>query len=437
MKSECAGMRVWSFLALSCLLLLAERVVGSEVASAVDEGRSRQLRIENADTSIAEAAISGQPFHAPNDFYAFEESRSPRIKRLREEYRLDEVVQGEESEFARMLKLRHWVHSRWPIDNKQQFSGGALEILEEAKTGAGFQCAHSMRVQHAVMTAMGFVTRDLGVDRDDKELGSGHHGVNEVWSNQYAKWVLMDAKYDIHFERDGLPLSAMELHEAIRANQATKITKVQGPPREVVPMKGLGYPESNVLSYWWVSYHVALDGFTGSTRDSRLVVLDNEPFRNTTWYRAGRDGLKKHWAYAAKSFIPTTDRHRIQWTPGVPELQVRQVSHGQLDVTFRSVTPNLKTYQVRLDQGPWKSIDGDQFRWVLGSGNNSIDVRTQNDFDSLGPTVTATLQFRPADDPWQRISPDFTPPQEFSNELGDYRSPLLFSDGRRVKTAED
>lgn len=75
-----------------------------------------------------------------------------------------------------------------------------------------------------------------------------------------------------------VPLSGLELHEAVRPNQTCDITKVQGPGRLPVPMKGPGYPESNVLSYWWVSYHVAVNHFTGSTRDSRLVVFDSEPF---------------------------------------------------------------------------------------------------------------------------------------------------------------
>lgn len=38
---------------------------------------------------------------------------------------------------------------------------------------------------------------------------------------------------------------------------------------------------------------------------------------------------------------------------------------------------------------------------------------------------------------WARIARFFTPPPEFANERGNYRSPLLFADGSRVKTPED
>jgi hypothetical protein len=354
---------------------------------------SQPLTIENAGASIVEATISGPEFRAPQEFHGFERFESPRIKRLREEYELGQAVAGETNEFRKLLRLRHWVHSRWPIDNEQRFSGDAFAILEQAKTGAGFHCSHAMRVQHAVMTAMGYVSRDLGVDCDHEEFGrSLHHGVNEVWSNDHAKWVLLDAKYDVHYERDGVPLSALELHEAARANHGADVVKVQGPDRKVVPMKGPEHPTSSVLTYWWVAYHVPQDSFTGDTRDSRLVILDNPAFRETTWYRSSSDGLKKHWAYNAKAFLPTRDAGQIEWTPGVPEVQVKQISSAELEVTFHSVTPNLKTYVVRVGDGEWQAVDGERLPWKLKPGKNVLDVRTLNKFGVSGPTVTVTCK---------------------------------------------
>src|SRR5262249_10953796 len=151
--------------------------------------------------------------------------------------------------------------------------------------------------------------------------------VNEVWSNEHAKWVLVDAKYDIHFERDRVPLSALDLHEAARFDGGKSVVKVQGRGRDAVPMKGLEYPTSSVLSYWWVSYYLPHNTFTQPpTGKSRLVTWDNEAFRSTTWFRGSGDDLKEHWAYAAKTFVTTRDRRQIEWTPGVSDLTVRQVS---------------------------------------------------------------------------------------------------------------
>ena len=38
---------------------------------------------------------------------------------------------------------------------------------------------------------------------------------------------------------------------------------------------------------------------------------------------------------------------------------------------------------------------------------------------------------------WKRIAPHFSPPKQFADALGDYRSPLRFTDGRPVRSADD
>ena len=40
-------------------------------------------------------------------------------------------------------------------------------------------------------------------------------------------------------------------------------------------------------------------------------------------------------------------------------------------------------------------------------------------------------------EPWQKIKPYFTPPEEWQGRLGNYRSPLVFNDGSKVKTPAD
>lgn len=342
-----------------------------------------------------EVVIRGPQFHSTRFSDDFEDFASPRIARLRAEYRLDEVVRGETSEFKKLLKLRHWVHSRWPIDNDQNFSGDAFAILEKAKTGAGFHCSHAMRVQHAVMTAMGYVVRDLGVDSDHRVFGkSNHHGVNEVWSNDYAKWVLLDAKYDIHFERAGIPLSALELHEAARTDQGKGIVKVEGPDRREVPMKGLEFPTSSVLGYWWISYNPGLKNFTGTNGGRGVIVFDSAEFRATRWFRDTDSGLGEHWAYRANAFVPVGDRQQINWSVGVPDVKITQATPDEADVTFSSITPNLETYRMRINNGSWQDVAGDKWHWKLKPGENVLSVRTRNRFGVEGPVVTALVTHR-------------------------------------------
>jgi hypothetical protein len=371
----------------------------SETATNSSPHDPRPMQIEAVSGPIARATVSGPRFYGPEVFAAIEDYHNPRLKRLRDEYGLEKVIAGEPKEFRRLLLLRHWVHTRWPIDNNQKEGGDAFAILEKAKTGAGFHCSHSLTVQHAVMVSMGYVVRDLGVDRNHEDMGrSIHHGVNEVWSNDYAKWVLLDAKYDIHFERDGVPLSALELHEAVRADGGKGIVKMQGPERRPVTMELPDAPEGTIRSYWWASYYLRPNPFTEPhwSGGSRLLVFDNDAFRNTTWYRMGGNGqLVKHWAYAANAFIPTRNHHEIEWTPGVPDLRARQIAPAELEVRLRSATPNFQTYLARVNGGQWKPFSGDHTRWTLETGENRFDARTRNLAGVEGPVVSAVVEFKP------------------------------------------
>ena len=384
-----------------CTLIVAAAGAGAQTSESGRNGAhgpakaARPITVQGAKANIVEATIRGPEYHAPELFNGFEDVNSPLVERLRKEYRLDDVVKGETNEFRKMLKLRNWVHGRWHIDNDQKFMGDVFEILEKAKTGAGFYCTHSMRVQHAVMTAMGFVARDLGVDVNHEEFGrSIHHGVNEVWSNQYAKWVLLDAKYNIHYERAGVPLSALEIHEAVRANQAKEVVTVRGIDRTVVTAKDSEYPTNSPLSYWWVSYHTGQRQFTGTSDNRRLVIFDNAAFRETKWFRQTSNGLKESWAYKANAFVPTRDRGQIEWTPGVADVALRQISDTELAVDFSSANPNLKSYRVRTGAGSWQEITGGSFRWRVAPGENMLDVQTRNLFDVDGPLTSVTVRLR-------------------------------------------
>src|SRR5262245_40295960 len=106
-------------------------------------GDQRVLQVDAASEAIVRATVTGPQFYPPEIFAAIEDYHNPRFKQLREEYALDKVVAGEPEEFRRLLKLRHWVHTRWPIDHNQQEGGDAVAILDTAKTGTGLQCSIS------------------------------------------------------------------------------------------------------------------------------------------------------------------------------------------------------------------------------------------------------------------------------------------------------
>jgi len=60
-------------------------------------------------------------------------------------------------------------------------------------------------------------------------------------------------------------------------------------------------------------------------------------------------------------------------------------------VTLRTMTPNFKAYQMRLDGGPW-SATGESLMWSPHPGLNRLEARTMNPFGVEGPLSTVEIE---------------------------------------------
>jgi len=316
-------------------------------------------------------------------FRGFENYYSPRITELRSRYGLDAVVAGEKDEWKRILLLRHWIRSHIEIDNDNptQTRGDTFGILDAALKGGKFHCTHFSIVQHAVLNSFGYVTRRMGCGPGLKDDG-GHHGVNEVWVNKFSKWVLIDAKYDAHFEKDGVPLSALEIRDEVWRDGAKSVVRVVGPDCEPMkPNPKTGAWETRPDTYRWCSWETDTNRFTTfpARPTSTLVVLEDENFRNNTWYRDG----KPHWAYNTPYFIKTTRRDWIEWTPNVITSKVT-IRDGSASVLLASCTPNFRSFQQK-ENGRWHDCN-EQIELPLDRNErNRFTFRTINLFGVTGP----------------------------------------------------
>jgi hypothetical protein len=160
--------------------------------------------------------IDNPEYRKNTAFKYTEDLTSPKFRNLIVKYQLDTVFQGEKDEFKRMLLLREWIKTVISIDDvgDPYPGGGYVEgILDAALDGSGFHCGHFMKVQNGIMNAYGYVTRTIGAGPGIEGIVDSHHGINEIWSNTYNKWFLSDAKYNHHFEKEGIPLSALEIRD--------------------------------------------------------------------------------------------------------------------------------------------------------------------------------------------------------------------------------
>jgi hypothetical protein len=304
---------------------------------------------------------TNNPVFKPNvAFHSFEDLTSPRFKHLVEKYHLDTIFHGETDELKRILLLRHWIKSVIAINDfgdPYPGEGYAEGILDAALKGQGFHCGHYMIVQNAVMNAFGYVTRTLGAGPGVKGGPDGHHGINEIWLNSCNKWFLSDAKYDHHFEKNGIPLSALEIRDEYLKNKAADIFKVKGPgrvPFDIDAETGIN-KERNAQTYTWIEWHGYNNMFTVWPDYTDLLLMFEDEFsRNNTWIWGG----KPHWAYAKPEFLKwIKDRDELYWTPNTIKSVVEiegQVAHIELT----SETPNLKEYRMKKSPDEeWVAVD--------------------------------------------------------------------------------
>jgi hypothetical protein len=225
-------------------------------------------------------------------------------------------------------------------------------------------------VQNAVMNSSGYVTRCLQPGPGQEEnsyLAAGNHGVNEIWSNKHRKWFISDAEFDGHFEKGGVPLSALEIRDEYLKNGGKDVELVVGPERQKTKPQLLFSPHT----YRFVAYELAGDRHTRSGWTSgALAVWEDEYFKTHTWYRWATQTSPKapmHWALRQNYFVRTPHRSWIEWTPNV--VSVKAEIRGEVaQVRLRSNTPNFDRLEMRRPGGQWQKVNADLDLKLEGQG---------------------------------------------------------------------
>tara|TARA_Y100001972_G_scaffold128478_1_gene189368 strand:+ start:1565 stop:2659 length:1095 start_codon:yes stop_codon:yes gene_type:complete len=326
------------------------------------------------------------PVYKPNKVFSnLEDLTSEKFQHLKAKYMLDTVVSGETNEFKRILLLRNWVKSRIqindygdPYPNEKSAEG----ILDEAIiNGQGYHCGHFMLVQNDVMNAYGYIARPLGAG-PGVEGADGHHGINEIWSNDFQKWFLSDAKYNHHFEKNGIPLSVLEIREEYLKNEGADIQVVKGISREPIEEQleydhnGDEFYRSKFMFtqiYTWAAWHADFIG--------KVVMYDDDFYKDNVWLRNG----KPHWTYNHPSeLILVEDRDVIEWTPNTITAIVT-IDVNQATVKLDSETPSFKEYQMmEAPSEEWLPIS-DSVTLKLDKSPQEFLLRAVNLADVTGP----------------------------------------------------
>ena len=359
-------------------------VLLSGLACGVAAGETRYVVREVANPEYRRSQI----------FYRFEDISSAPFVELRRRFSLAAAVKGSSDEFERILLLRVWIFGMLKVDpSKPNPPMDAISILEQGPSGGPFECSHAMIVQNAVMNAMGYVTRCLQPGPGGEEntyLAAGNHGVNEIWSNRHRKWFISDAEFDGHFEKGGVPLSALEIRDEYLKNRAKDVVLVTGPQRRRAEPRLLFSPHC----YRFVAYELAGDRHTQSGWSSgALAVWEDEYFKTHTWFRWGPEPGPKarpHWALRQNAFVRVAHREWIEWTPNVVSLKT-SVQGEVARVRLESNTPYFDRYEMRCAGQNWERTGADATVRLEGK-RIEVEFRAVNVAGVAGPVSRVLIE---------------------------------------------
>lgn len=374
------------------------------------------VKVLSPSASVRPPLLSSVPF--------VYQQPSPRLKLLREKYQLDKVIAPGKTEMEQLMLLRYWVrnqcHRGWASHPALWIPPwDALLILESRdRPDALVMCTHYACVFTQCCLALGWNARHCILD---------HHCVSEVWVDQHRKWVMMDtgnsaerADVGLHFECDGVPLSArklMLLHrggktDGVRvcftpARLAEKIASLCRPappsktklaPRaDTIPLAELKtYPVCQLDNYRRYAFPPR-NNFLDSLYPGELEQgFSNYFYDGYCWVGDSPDDPRISPEYS-RHLSPDRPQD-IDWEVNAVRLHLsRTAKAGEVQVDVESHVPNL----ARLEKDTagngkpaWAATPA-RFVWKLKPGRNVLRVRGVNHWERAGHPDRVEVEWQP------------------------------------------
>ena len=333
-----------------------------------------------------------------------------RLGELRQRFGLDEVVKGASSEFEAQVRLLEWAY-KVPIDRLDPYAWNYCDLprLEVDAEGRPIlqgdygergrrrdgHCLLCNLTLIAACLAMGYPARWVNISTKH----TYGHEVAEVWSNDFDKWIFLDATRDYYaYDPDtGVPLSLVELSERlgeIMPAPATWDLPLQHHLDEVMAASArVGYRQGKgevcIADPSEGPEHLLLKGHLQMPLRNDFASRPHPvPWRvSSNW---GSDLLYCFYGemFPRKREYP---RHTDRWQDFCPplnqaELFLRETAEpGVLRADVDTETPCFETFLVRVDDGGWKENPQAWLEWRLHEGLNRLRVKVRNSAGVCGP----------------------------------------------------
>jgi hypothetical protein len=326
--------------------------------------------------------------------FRFETLDHPTLDRLAaREHLRDLAASGRQ--FDRILRVKNWVSAQWADGVPDPYPPwDALIVLDWIRAGkTGGACGQFAQVFLQSLAALGFSARYVEIGSRDNPYA---HYVTEVWSNEFDKWVLMDADYNVHFERGGVPLNALELHDALLDDTLASVRPVLGTTRQGHPIPSM-WPKQTAEFYRYLRFHTKADHLASPDEppfDRFNDMIEFEDPRVEPWER---NPVQSPFPKERLTKQRTSDRDAVYARLNQIQLDVLGSTPGAAVVALRNNVPQFDRYEFRIVDAPggdtaWQSLRESTLTWPSPDPGSSLEVRGVNVRGVAGPSSRISAQ---------------------------------------------
>ncbi|MFC1606623.1 transglutaminase-like domain-containing protein [Candidatus Latescibacterota bacterium] len=331
------------------------------------------------------------------------------LKEYRERFELDKVVAGARTEFEAQIMLMRWAYkipiagldryawNYYDLPKLERGNDGNIKLEEEYTRRRRYgHCLFCNLTLIGACLSMGYPARWVNI----ATRSTYGHEVTEVWSNDFNKWVFLDATRDYYiYDPDtGIPMNLIEINDRLK-EIVPRSPNWEYPIKWVVPSDSLAYDVRIAYREGDNKYSI-----TDIDQGPHLLLLKGQlhtPTRNdfasrqwpVPWRISSNWGGNIFYGFYNEVFPRKREyalhTNRVQDFNYPLNQSVLTVSEsgspGILRVDVDTVTPNFDSFVIRYEEGEWRDISTTQFDWSLHEGLNTLCVRVKNKAGILGP----------------------------------------------------
>ena len=330
---------------------------------------------------------------------AYEDYDCSLLRELRERCELDAVVAGAQSEFERIERLMEWAYYI-PLGDCRHFPWDVLDwiVLERDENGAirlnqyeqrrrDKMCLYPNVVLAAALTSMGIPARHVNFHSE----GMTGHEICEAWSNDYRKWVHLDATRDYYWydPRTRVPLDTLDIRQVL-ADRLAQVERWDRPYlfrqdlEELTRDLPIAFREGNhafsveegaLYLFRSFCHFRIIPRYDTFSRERPLPVSQGTEVWAWDGYLNWADDPVppllhfSHHTNRRADFYPTLNQTRYTVERGE--------ASGELRVQLETDMPQFAHFLAEVDGRGWQEVP-DTYAWSLHEGLNVLQVRACN-----------------------------------------------------------